>query len=345
MNRSFGVVPAFAALACFVDSDAFAHHSFAGFYDRERIVEIEGVLTEVSWRNPHGRLRLDVTDAAGRVTEWSIETGTISIFRIRGIDPSFAKVGDRVRLAGQASVRSPTAMYAQQMLLADGHEVLLSIGIEPRWTNAETGELLSPVFDEQVAAEARRNADGLFRVWSTVLEDPAAFPMFKGGYPLTERGKELHAQWDPESIALNGCTKKAMPLLMISPFPIEFVRDGDDVLIRFEEDDAVRRIHMGPSAPPDEHTLLGWSTGRWEGGSLVVATSHLVADLFDPDGVRQSAGINVVERFTPTADGSRLDYRVTVTDPEIFTESFDLTRYFVWRPELLVHEYDCVVQP
>jgi hypothetical protein len=344
MSR-LGASPIFALLAYFAWSSGAAHHSFAGFYDRDRIVEIEGVLTEVAWRNPHGRLRVDVTDEAGRVTEWSIETGTISIFRIRGIDPNFAKVGDHVRLAGQASLRSPTAMYAQQMLLADGHEVLLSIGIEPRWTNAETGELLEPVFDERVAAAARRNADGIFRVWSTVLDDPAAFPMFKGGYPLTERGKELHAQWNPESAALNDCTKKAMPLLMISPFPVEFVRDGDDILIRFEEDDAVRRIHMSASTPPTEHTLLGYSTGRWENGSLVVATSHLVAELFDPDGVRQSANIRVVERFTPAADGSRLDYRVTVTDPEIFTASFDLTRYFVWRPELQVHEYDCIAQP
>jgi hypothetical protein len=47
----------------------------------------------------------------------------------------------------------------------------------------------------------------------------------------------------------------------------------------------------------------------------------------------------------PAADGSRLDYRITVTDPEIFTESFDLTRYFVWRPELQVHAYDCKAQP
>jgi hypothetical protein len=329
-------------LVCVSPSRVNAHHSFAGFYDRERIIEIEGVLTEISWRNPHGRLRMDVTEASGTVTEWSIETGTISIFRIRGIEPDFVKVGERVRLAGQASVRSPTAMYAQQMLLADGHEVLLSIGIEPRWTNAATGELLEPVFDERITAEARLKADGIFRVWGTVLEDPAAFPMFKGGYPLTELGKKLHAEWDAESAALNGCTKKSMPLLMITPFPLEVVRDGEDILIRFEEDDAVRRIHMAASTPPSEPTFLGYSTGRWEGGALVVETSRLPAELFDPDGVRQSANIRVVERFMPAADGSRMDYRITITDPEMFTESFDLTRYFVWRPELIVNKYDCV---
>jgi hypothetical protein len=342
MSKSTVVLSASALISLFALADrAGAHHSFAGFYDPDRIIEVEGVLTEISWRNPHGRLRMDVTDEAGRVTEWSIETGSISIFRIRGFEPDFARVGDRVRLAGQASVRSSTAMYAQQMLLADGHEVLLSIGIEPRWTNAETGELLKPVFDERVVAEARRKADGIFRVWSTVLEDPAAFPMFKGGYPLTERGKEIQAQWDPASAALNNCTKKAMPLLMISPLPLEVVREGEDIVIRFEEDDAVRRIHMSAGTPPGEHSFLGYSTGRWEGDALVVETSHLLPELFDPNGVRQSANIRVVERFMPAADGSRMDYRMTITDPEIFTETFDLTRYFVWRPELLVNKYDC----
>lgn len=38
---------------------------------------------------------------------------------------------------------------------------------------------------------------------------------------------------------------------------------------------------------------------------------------------------------------SRLDYRITVTDPVYFSEPFDLTRYFVWKPENIVHPYEC----
>jgi hypothetical protein len=346
MNDKTSFSAAVAALFVAVTLPGFAraHHSFAGFYDPNRIIEIEGVLTQMSWRNPHGRLSLEATDASGRAVSWDIETGSISVLRVRGIEQSFAAIGDRVRIAGQASVRSDTAMYAQQMLLADGREVLLTIGVEPRWTNADTGELLEPVFDERIVSEARRNADGIFRVWSTVLEDPAAFPMFKGGYPLTEGATRRLAQWDPASAALNDCTPKAMPLLMITPFPIEFVRDGADILIRFEEDDAVRRIHIGASQPPSAHSFLGYSAGRWEGNTLVVETTHMQAELFDPDGIRQSENIRVVERFTPAPGGERMDYRITISDPETFTETFELTRYFVWRPELVVNRYDCAQQ-
>jgi hypothetical protein len=341
MSNEFRLRAAMAALVFALPGAVRAHHSFAGFYDPSRIIEVEGILTALAWHNPHGRMTLEVRDDSGRSTQWDIETGSISVLRVRGLDRDFARIGDRVRVAGQASVRSATALYAQQMLLADGREVLLSIGIEPRWTNAETGELLEPVFNERVARAARENADGIFRVWSTVLDDPAAFPMFKGGYPLTETGKRLQAQWDPASAALNDCTPKAMPLLMITPFPIEFSHEGDDIVIRFEEDDAVRHIHMGSVPAPTAHSFLGFSTGRWEGSTLVVETSHLEAALFDPDGVRQSENIRVVERFMPAANGERMDYRIAITDPEIFTETFELTRYFVWRPELVVGSYDC----
>jgi hypothetical protein len=51
--------------------------------------------------------------------------------------------------------------------------------------------------------------------------------------------------------------------------------------------------------------------------------------------------MHLVERFTPNADYTRLDYRLTVTDPQYFTKSFDLTRYFVWKPENIVRPYDC----
>jgi hypothetical protein len=344
MNTKIGLCVGVVAFLALVEVGS-AHHSFAGFYAPDRIIEVEGVLTEISWRNPHGRLGLDVSDEAGGTTHWSIETGSISVLRARGLESTFAKVGDRVRLAGEASVRSETAMYARQMLLPDGREVMLSIGIAPRWTNAETGELLAPVVDERVASEARRKADGIFRVWSTVLDDPVSFPMFKGGYPLTENGKRLLEQWDPSSAALNDCTTKAMPLLMITPLPLEFVRDGADIVIRFEEDDAVRRIYMGSATPPSEHEFLGHSRGRWQGDTLVVETTHLQAGLFDPAGVQQSEKIRLVERFTPEINGTRLDYRITIEDPDMFTEAFDLSRYFVWRPELLVNEYDCAPQP
>ena len=118
---------------------------------------------------------------------------------------------------------------------------------------------------------------------------------------------------------------------------------GDNILIRIEEFDARRTIHMTDDAvPPEEHTQFGFSRGRWEGATLVVETDRIHAHYLDMDGAPQSDRISLVERFTPTESHDRLDYRITITDPVNFTEPFDRTRYFIWRPEMKVYPYECL---
>jgi hypothetical protein len=167
--------------------------------------------------------------------------------------------------------------------------------------------------------------------------------MFKGGYPLTAAGKAGLAKWNPRNNILLKCGTKGTPLIMISPLPMEFTREGDNIIMRLEEYDTVRTIHMNPKdvAPP-AHTLYGYSRGRWEGTTLVVETDHLAAGYFDHEGTPQSNQIKTVERFIPNADYSRLDYTLTTTDPVYFTRPFDLKRYFVWKPENRVHPYECL---
>ncbi len=58
---------------------------------------------------------------------------------------------------------------------------------------------------EANVAEATAKADGIFRVWSTIMSDPAAFPMFKGGYPLTAAGRAGLAQWNSRDNSLLHC--------------------------------------------------------------------------------------------------------------------------------------------
>ena len=337
-----------SALVCMLlisASPIEAHHSFVGFYDQERTVEIEGRVKSVSWRNPHGSMTIEVTSATGETVDWLIETGSISVLRVRGFDGTVVRVGDRVRVAGEPSLKRDHGLYARNVLLPSGEEVLLSIGVVPRWSGSDAAGLAQAEFDEDVAAAARRSASGIFRVWSTVFEDPNSFPMFKGNYPLSESAREIKARWDPNSVIAQGCAFKGMPSLMVTPYPIEFIDNGDEILIRFEEEDATRTIRMDPNARKSTRfvSIYGFSRGRWEGTELVVETDSISAEYFDYEGTPQSPAARYVERFVPSEDGSRLDYRITVIDPDTFTETFDLTRYFVWRPELVVNPYDCVI--
>ncbi len=335
------VAAAFAASVCLAESAA-AHHSTAAIYDTSRTVEVKGVVEEVSWRNPHGRIRLRVPDGAGGNAQWTAETPAVVVLRILGIGQDFIAAGDTITIAGFPARREPHSIEARNVLLASGYELAFGAN-KPHFAAGKNGNLIKRSYDQSHAAEAVAAADGIFRVWSTNMLDPKAFPMFKGGYPLNDAGRAAAAEWNPLDNALLHCGTKGQPLIMITPAPIQFVRDGDTIVMKIEEYDSRRVIHMNADAvAPEDRTQFGFSRGHWEGKTLVVETDHLRPQYFDPDGVRQSERMRTVERFIPNAAYDRLDYRITVDDPVYFTKPFELTRYFVWNPAMTVHPYDCL---
>jgi hypothetical protein len=316
----------------------YAHHSTTAIYDSSKNVEVVGTVEEISWRNPHGRLVLRDDDG----TVWEAETPATVVLRILGIRDDFIHVGDRITVAGLPARRKPNELSAQNVLLASGYELAFGSNV-PHFPAGKNGNLIGRSYDDSHVDEAIASADGIFRVWATNMTDRDAFPMFKGGYPVNDAARARIAEWNPLDNDLLHCGTKGMPLIMITPAPVEFVRDGDTIRMRIEEYDARRTIQMGDSAePPAEPTQMGFSRGHFEGATLVVETDHIQAQYFDPDGVPQSDQISLVERFMPNADYSRLDYTVTVTDPVYFTEPFTLSRYFVWKPEMTVVPYNCL---
>src|SRR5215468_7709110 len=341
MRRFVRLVSLVLGLNAFVGF-AHAHHSQAGIFDSSKTIEVSGVIKSVSWRNPHGQILLSVKDEKGAETVWDAETASISILRNRGVDGTSIHVGDRVTIAGSPSLRNRPEILARNVLLPNGFE--FTFGSDGAYFSAgKSGRVVGAAKIDSDVAAAKAKADGLFRVWSTIMNDPAAFPMFKGGYPLTDAGKAGLAKWNPRNNILLKCGTKGTPLIMISPLPMEFRKQGDKIIMKLEEYDTVRTIHMNAKdVAPAAHTLHGYSRGRWEGTTLVVETDHLAAGYFDHEGTLQSDQIKTVERFIPNANYSRLDYTLTTTDPVNFTRPFDLKRYFVWKPENTVHPYECL---
>lgn len=82
---------------------AFAHHASSPFYDADKPVEIEGVVTRFVFRNPHAALFLDVTDADGNTVEWQVELGAPVSIRRLGWTPETLPIGMIVRVAGPSS--------------------------------------------------------------------------------------------------------------------------------------------------------------------------------------------------------------------------------------------------
>ena len=331
-------LPAALMVWCVLAFTPLAAHHSGSEYDRTTI-EIEGQLLEVAWQNPHVHFIVRAADPSGKTLTWDVEANSLSILRRTDATPENLRVGDTVKVAGTPSRRAPNRMWAMNILAANGREIVLGPGIQPRWTATAAGSK-STWFEGGTAVN---KTAGLFRVWSTKFGEPGG--LWRRDYPLTEAARKTRAAFNPltDSVA-PGCRPKGMPTIMEQPYPMEFVNKGDTILLRLEEYDTVRTIDMAASAKVESlpKTLLGRSKGRWDGDTLVVTTSHIDWPYFDSSGVPQGPSSTIVERFTPTSDGTRLNYTLTMTDPATFTEPVELRRSWVWRPSEVVRPYECV---
>jgi hypothetical protein len=111
------------ALLCFTGA-AFAHHSFAAEYDASKPITIKGKVTKFDWVNPHSWVRIDVTDADGKVTNWSAETAPPNILYRQGWRPTSLKEGDEVIIEGFRAKDSSATMTARTVTTADGKKLL-----------------------------------------------------------------------------------------------------------------------------------------------------------------------------------------------------------------------------
>ena len=327
---------------CLLPLAALGHHAAQVTYHTDRVIEVEGEITNLVWRNPHIRFTIDVADGEGPTELWNVESVPVTRLTRVGVSADLVSIGQTVRVAGFPSKRSSTELFAINLLLDDGREVLLDTPVA-RWTDDTVGTGLD-------LTPGTRGADtslGIFRVWST----DGVFLNFGNiggglGIRLTVEALAAQAAWDPLSPdnPFRGCAPKGMPSIMEQPNPMEFVDQGDQILLRLEEYDTVRVISMDGDFPEEsiEPTLLGHSDGRWEGTTLVVETDRIDWRHFNQNGLQQSSEMRLVERFTPSEDGARLDYELTISDPALFTETeIVFTKSWVWVPGDEVLPFNC----
>ena len=187
----------------------------------------------------------------------------------------------------------------------------------------------------------------MFHVWASDLADPASVFPWKdpSEYPLTDKAKQALAKWDPiRDTVARGCEPKGMPTIIEQPYPIDFVDQHDTILLRMEEYDTVRTLQhglegAGTSQPKNAARILLRVTGKVR--LLVVETSRIELGLLGSERCAAGRRPSVVEQFTPSADGSRLNYTMVVTDSETFTRPVELHRVWVRRPGEEVKPYNC----
>jgi hypothetical protein len=77
-----------------------AHHSFLVKFDMNKTIVLTGVVTKMTWRNPHITFFIDVKDERGKVTNWGIEAAAPSALAARGWTEATVKSGDLITVEG-----------------------------------------------------------------------------------------------------------------------------------------------------------------------------------------------------------------------------------------------------
>jgi hypothetical protein len=102
----------------------FAHHGRGATYDMKKQVTLKGVVTEVSWRNPHVLIWMDVKDESGKVTNWGFENSNVSSLAREGYSRNTLRVGQQITaIVNPGSNGAPVGIVVR-VILEDGKVIM-----------------------------------------------------------------------------------------------------------------------------------------------------------------------------------------------------------------------------
>src|SRR5580658_1433381 len=215
-----------------------------------------------------------------------------------------------------------------------------------------------------LSAPAPRTADGkpdLSGLWEPTGQSSTAYrgntvrdPKFgdvstgmKGGLPLQPWAADLlksrraeNSKDDPDS----HCLPLGPVKMHLHPFPRRLIQVPGMLAILFERDTTYRQIFTdGRPLPVDpQPSFSGYSTGKWEGDTLVVSTNGLRDGTWlDTVGTPLTDAARLTERLRRPGFGT-LEIDIAVDDPKAYTKpwSIHVTQSLAADTDLL--EYVCL---
>jgi len=318
---------------------AQAHHSFSAEFDANARGELSGVVTEVRYSNPHVRYRVDVRSADGSVESWELQAASVtSLSEQRWLKDSI-KVGDVVEVEGQLGRNNSRKMFIRGITTTDGRSFGQGTGgNQPAVAGSAGagsqqgfGNIISP---HPVDITGYWNNRYKFQV---TVDDLEPKPL-----PFTPQGRELYesnTKYDDPALR---CLAYGLPRLFGNPYNMSIYDAGTHYLFLYVDHNSPRHIWMdGSSATADTPvTANGFSTGRWEGEELVIATTHLLPGWLDGSGLPMSGtGTRIEERYSFAADRLTMDRVMTIHDPW-YTAPLTRVRGSARGVDLAVHEQE-----
>ena len=142
------------------------------------------------------------------------------------------------------------------------------------------------------------------------------------------------------------CISAGMPSMMSMTYGMELQHTKDKITMYGELNDVYRRIWLDGRQPSqrvlDDPTFAGYSTGHWEGDTLVVETVAIREDALFDSFSPHSDQFTVTERIRFVSPGV-LENRITSKDPKALLEPFTSVRTYTKAspPNDELREFSC----
>jgi hypothetical protein len=158
------------------------------------------------------------------------------------------------------------------------------------------------------------------------------------GVPINESARAVGLAWSPSRVTVpeHQCQVHVAPYLLGGPLNLRIWEERDNqaqkltaIRMYISTYEQNRIIWMDDRPHPPEaaaHTWMGFSTGKWEGNTLTVYTTHMKTGYLRRNGLPESDQATLIEHFM--RHGDVLVHVSEVTDPATLTEPFVRSQVF-----------------
>jgi hypothetical protein len=170
--------------------------------------------------------------------------------------------------------------------------------------------------------------------------DPGSVPYQPWAKELTDaRADGSHSRDDPDA----NCLPQGVPRIGAAPAPWKIVQTPDLIVVVHEAFSLWRQIFLdGRRLAADVNpTWLGYSSGRWEGDTLVVESRGFNGKTWlDQLGKPTTEQLHVIERYRRT-DFGHMQLEITVDDPGAYTKPWTVKQQVTLLPDTELLEFIC----
>lgn len=322
---------------------AWAHHSRANF-QLDNLVEKAGVITDVSWSNPHIYWEMELDNGEN----WTIEGHSVPGALRNGWTRETLNVGDVIRV-GVFPDQKPDRRFALVEWIVPADGVALA-GFNPRSIPAELRNGAPPrrpqgaAGPSQTAVAPSTDMSGTWRAdlrgvnLRTGVFDPAT------NLPLTAEGEAVMAEYDDADNPEYQCEKAALPLG--GPYLVRFERFADRFVIQKEHGGGdgryvvwLDRDSMPENQPADR---TGLAFGAFDDNVLNFQIDNFAPSVWGVSrGLDSSVQKQVAGTFELSQDGRSITYSYEISDPVYLTEPIERSGTLLKQPDTEFVNEEC----